>query len=366
MNSLKWLPVLALAAACGQPPADDASDTDDLSTSTLSMEMVRANPALAPHVVVPEGVRVNGRARPLPEAQVHAQGGFHGPVHEGDFLYGANQLGQFLQLADPAIVYGDRPHASTSRQPGDLFADDGKMTWTDVAQGYLGDCYFASSLSAVLFADKSHAIARRMIVPHTDAKGVIDSYTVTFFQATGRKVAIQVDPDLPHRNTDGIVFYMSSTQNKPGYEEWAPSLVEKAYATWHKSYNVIGNGGTAADAIFALTGKTTRSYSGKNSRVVDAIEAAGKDGRAQVACTYGDKDGVKYPVGIYSDHCYGLRGVRREGNSVFVQLRNPWGPGSATDKEPTEPPTADGVFDGLFDLPAADFQRLYATVDIVP
>src|SRR5205085_12356933 len=155
---------------------------------------------------------------------------------------------------------------------------------------------------------------------------------------------------------------MRSTETKPGYEEWSPSLVEKAYARWHGSYNAIGNGGTAADAIYALTGKTTRYYSASDSRVISAIEAAGKASRAQVACTFGEHDGVKYPTGIYADHCYTLRGVRRSGGKVFVQLRNPWGPGAKNDPEPTEPPTADGVPDGLFDLPAADFATLYNSV----
>ena len=91
----------------------------------------------------------------------------------------------------------------------------------------------------------------------------------------------------------------------------------------------------------------------------------GKEGRAQVACTYGDNSGVKYPVGIYADHCYTLRGIHRVGTKVFVQLRNPWGPGSATDAEPTEPMT-DGVQDALFEISQADFARLYNSVDIVP
>ena len=84
-----------------------------------------------------------------------------------------------------------------------------------------------------------------------------------------------------------------------------------------------------------------------------------------VACTFGDNSGVKYPVGIYADHCYTLRGIHHVGTKVFVQLRNPWGPGSATDAEPTEPPT-DGVPDALFEIPYAQFATLYNSVDIVP
>src|SRR5205814_339646 len=143
---------------------------------------------------------------------------------------------------------------------------------------------------------------------------------------------------LIHSNRSGHVYYMDSVDNKPGYEEWAPSLIEKAYAQWHGSYNAIGSGGTAADAIYALIGKRTKSYSPTGTAVVAAVEAAGKAGRAQVACTYGDHDGVNYDgTGVYSDHCYTLRGVKRQGSSVFIQLRNPWGPIALPAVEPSEP-----------------------------
>src|SRR5205085_1465416 len=130
-----------------------------------------------------------------------------------------------------------------------------------------------------------------MIGPRT-VSGKVVSYYVNFYQAGGRKVRIEVDPDLIHSNRSGHVYYMDSVDNKPGYEEWAPSLIEKAYAQWHGSYNAIGSGGTAADAIYALIGKRTKSYSPTGTAVVAAVEAAGKAGRAQVACTYGDHDGV--------------------------------------------------------------------------
>jgi hypothetical protein len=365
MNNLRFLPVLCIVAtACGGELSGADENTDDLSASTYSMEMVRQNPALLPDVKAPFGVRVNGHPRPLsPDEQGTA--GFRDRHEQSSWLYTANQLGQFLQLPDPAVFKDDKNDATYSRQPGDLFGDDGKLSWLDVEQGHLGDCYFAAAIAAVLYADSGGALTKSMIVPRVQG-GKVVSYYATFFQASGRKVRVEVDPDLLHRNTNGRVIYMRSTETKPGYEEWSPSLIEKAYAKWHGSYNAIGNGGTAGDAIYALTGKTTRYYGGSDSRAIAAIEAAGKAGRAQVACTFGEHSGVKYPTGIYADHCYTLRGIRRSGGKVFVQLRNPWGPGAVTDAEPTEPPTADGVPDGLFDLPVADFAKLYNSVDIVP
>src|SRR5438270_773806 len=160
MKSFKYLAVLCLTAACGAvSTAQDDSDTDDLSSSTVSMEMVRQNPSLAPNVTVPRDVRVNGRARPESIFGERDNGveGFSRPVGPGDFLYTVNQLGQFLQLADPAIHHDDKGDATYSRQPGDLFEENGKLDWLDVEQGHLGDCYFAASLGAVLYADNGKA-----------------------------------------------------------------------------------------------------------------------------------------------------------------------------------------------------------------
>jgi hypothetical protein len=351
----------ACAVACGAetPGLSNDSDTDDLSDSTVSMEMVRQNPALAPGVALPEGKKVNGHARPRAAGTIAP---LHDPFNSGpgSFLYDANGLGQFKQLPDPALHKDDLKAATLSRKPGDLFAADNKLTWDNVALGGLGDCYFAAGFSAVLFADKGGALTQNLIKPNL-AAGKVVSYTVTFFQASGRKVAIEVDPDLPHDNVSGDVFYMSSTDNQPGYEEWAPSLVEKAYAKWHRSYNAIGNGGTAADVLYALTGKKTRMYSPKGTAVVAAVEAASNAGRAQAACTFEEKGGpVDYTgTGIHGDHCYTLRGIERSGGQVFVLLRNPWGPWKNT-----EPPD-DGVQDGIFKLELSKFAKYYADVTIV-
>ncbi len=369
MRSLRFLPALlatALSMACGAP-ADSAldGDTDELSDATVSMEMVRKNPALAPTVAVPERTAVKGRKPPMADAFAPTHDSLWNPSLPGNaWLIDAANLGQFKDLTDPKMDADGAKIGSYMRLPGDLFASDGQMKWDNVQQGYLGDCYFAASLAAVLLADKGGALTKNMIVPVVSGGKVVD-YQATFFQASGRKVTVKVDPDLPHKTASSKVMYMRSTDTQPGYEEWATSLVEKGYATWHKSYSAIGGGGTAADAIFALTGKVTRSYSPGGSTTVAAIEAAGKTSRAQVACTHGEHDGVNYDgTGVYADHCYTLRGVVRKAGKVYIQLRNPWGP-IVSAVEPTEPPD-DGVPDGLFDLEYSKFTTLYSSVDILP
>ncbi len=366
-NLLPIVVLMSLLAACGtEAPGAFDSDTDELSSATYSMAQVRADPSLAPDVVVPPGRHVIGHARPSSadllnpnDLVVHRPN----PWADATWLYDANQLGQFLTLTDPAVYPSDKKDATYSRKPGDLFADEGKLVWDNIEQGALGDCYFIASFVSVIFSDQGGALTKNLIVPHKSGTKVV-AYDVNFFQANGRKVRIEVDPDLLHDSSDNI-YYAQSTKDQPGAEEWAPSLVEKAYASWHKTYKAIGDGGTAADAIFALTGKKTVAALATDADIVTKIESAGKNHKPQVACTWGEHDGVDYTnTGIYADHCYTLRGIRRAGSNVFVLLRNPWGPTTST-TFPSEPPT-DGVQDGIFELPLSTFQKLYDDVTIVP
>jgi hypothetical protein len=306
--------------------------------------MVRANPALAPEVVVPEGTFVAGRPRPLPPPPV-------GPTLQ---VYADADLAALAHLADPPLdPLGLSVGAVYLRRAGDLFLED--LRWDNLAQGYLGDCYFAAALVAVLFADQGGALTQELVVPN-EVAGRVVSFFVTLYQASGRKVRIELDPDLPHLGQAPV--YLTSLSNGT-WEQWAPSLVEKAYAAWHKGYGAIGRGGWAADALFALNGRPTRAYAPSAPLTVDAIEAAGQAGLAQVACTYSSDSGLDYTgTGIHDNHCYGLRGVSRRSGKVYVQLRNPWGP-----TDGTEPPD-DGVQDGTFELELSKFQTLYASVDI--
>jgi len=364
-NWTRTIPALALslAAACGTASiegADDLdSDADALSDGTPSMEMIRSGARAAAGVTPPLALRVRGKVRPFDNDGVER--GYR-IVKPGSFLYTGNQLDQFLKLTDPGVHHEDKDNATWSRQPGDLFADDGVLTWQNVQQGHLGDCYFAAGLAAVLFADKSGSWARNVIVPRK-IDGKVVSWYVYFYQASGRRVRIEVDPDLLHRTANGKVLYMRSTDTKPGYEEWAASLIEKAYAVWHGSYEAIGNGGYAADAIWALRGKRTTYFASTDSRLPAWIEWAARYNRVQTACTYGDDEGVDYEgTGVYGDHCYALRGIRKDAaGKVFVLLRNPWGP---TTSQPSEPPT-DGVNDGTFELDLATFKKLYRSADVV-
>jgi hypothetical protein len=343
------VPLLVLVACGGQDPvgptAGGAADFDLLSDATLSMAMVRANPALAPDVDVAAGTFVEGRPHPLPLAPTS------GPTLR---VFTGAELAALKHLADPAIdPLGQQVNAAYLRHAGDLFAED--LTWDNLAQGYLGDCYFAAALSAVLFADRGGPLTEEMVAPNY-VSGSVVSFFVTMFQASGRKVRIEVDPDLPHLGQ--TLVYMTSLSNGT-YEQWAPSLIEKAYAVWHKGYGAIGRGGYAADALFALNGRPTRAYAPAAPMTVDVIEAAGQAGLAQVACTFSSDSGLDYTdTFVYSDHCYALRGVSRHGGKVYVQLRNPWGP--TTDTEPPD----DGVQDGVFELELSKFQALYASVDV--
>ena len=155
MRSLRFLPILlqaALSMACGAPAdANLDGDTDELSDATVSMEMVRKNPALAPSVVVPEGKAVKGHKPPAADAFAAPQNGLWNPHLPGNaWLIEAANLGQFTNLTDPKLDADGAKIGSYMRLPGDLFATDNALKWDNVQQGYLGDCYFAASLTGAL------------------------------------------------------------------------------------------------------------------------------------------------------------------------------------------------------------------------
>ena len=199
---------------------------------------------------------------------------------------------------------------------GTLFV--GGATYTDIKQGYLGDCYFMSSLGEV--ALKNQSIINNMFVVNGDG-----TYTVRFYN-NGTAEYVTVDSYLP-TNASGQLIYakLGAMYNNSANELWT-ALAEKAYVQinemgWirpglsgngQNSYTAIEGGyiyaalgqisgqGTSA---FAFTGGATsfttfveRVQRGQDDRVRLQIGAGLELGRGQpcVRCggiQLGDADG---------------------------------------------------------------------------
>ncbi|MFH2202219.1 MAG: C2 family cysteine protease [Elusimicrobiota bacterium] len=243
---------------------------------------------------------------------------------------------------------------------GDLFvkgSDDATpVKLDDVAQGYLGDCYYLASLAAV--AQKKPQVIQNMIKDNKDG-----TYTVTLYTDDDRdgKLTAEkfvIDNQFPVTGSGGAAFaqvnkeavgpgamskFLLSGLTRIGVEEqksksllsrlglyrneeevqelW-PLIAEKALAqaTSNGSYNIIGNGGYPSAALSDITGQASVDLT--DMSVKNMAQMDGK-GYAMVASSKPDPGNGK----IVGGHAYAITEVDVEKGTVT--LFNPWGFGNS-------------------------------------
>ena len=246
--------------------------------------------------------------------------------------------------ADPVLKGKDLTYATLD---GELFGLGGPKT-ADIQQGGLGDCYFLASLAAVV-ADEPNAV-QNAIKSNDDG-----TYSVRFYRSEGKAVWITVDATLPVDKNGNLAYARGVDSDADGnLELWVP-IMEKAYAVFKDQYGPsdgvhgyedLGRGGSASDAILALTGKSARYFStpSSDSALEDLLSAA-NDGAEVVVGTKKNLGG-----GWVGNHAYTVLGTYEENGRVLVRLRNPWG-----STEPDEA-VADRQNDGVFDIALDDLK----------
>ena len=261
-------------------------------------------------------------------------------------------------LPDPARLDGN---GAATRRADDRLIVDG-ISIDDVQQGQAANCYAVASIAGV--AHGNPRLLRNAVTDNGNG-----TYNVRLFDRNGRAQNITVDGDL-YRNADGTPTYARGANRR---EIW-PAIVEKAYAQMNGGYNAIGNGGNAADAMRALTGRgvTSRTNSRTSAdRLYRDIQTATANGRPVVADTHGREKSGKYTTnGLSAWHSYTVTGVSTDDSGQrWVNLRNPWGnteytnTNYATDRDRNGDGTADGD-DGHFRMKIEDYQRLYRTTHV--
>jgi hypothetical protein len=251
-------------------------------------------------------------------------------------------------IVDPDPVA--REGTSRFEHAGELFVNG--ASGRDPKQGQIGNCYVPAGLAAVAFADQSSI--DDLVRPNPDG-----TVTVRFFDAaTLTPHEVVVDREL--YGTAGRPRYGSATERDGTgqLEGWFP-LVEKAYATWKGSYDVVAKGGSVGQLQTEVLGRPNVEHwlSGRAGDDVFSTLAAGQQQRrAMSAGTYGSAEAARYTnTGLYANHAYSVVGVKEEDGQRLVTLRNPWASGE---------PRGDGVDDGVFDLPVEDFVRLFQVLNV--
>lgn len=233
---------------------------------------------------------------------------------------------------------------------------DGTANPSDVCQGRLGDCWF---LSAVAVLAEVSRISDVIITPDYNDEGI---YTIRFC-IQGEWVPVVVDDWIPCESPGKPAFATS----RKGNELWV-SLLEKAYAKLHGSYEAL-EGGLVQDALVDLTGGAGEEIDMRSAQAQIDLASGRLWSQLLRFKREGFLLGVGSPTGsdvhisssgIVQGHAYALLQVREVDGHKLIQIRNPWanevewnGPWSDSSPEWTDrmkhklkhvPQSKDGIF----------------------
>ena len=152
----------------------------------------------------------------------------------------------FLGLDHP-VGSGDEQHVYMYylQFSGSLFVNG--ATYDDIRQGFLGDCYFVSTLAETALRNNSAIL--NMFVDNGDG-----TYTVKFFN-NGQPTYVTVDTYLPTDSAGRAIYAgLRMVYNNAGNELWT-ALAEKAYVQLNElGWERPGLAGSGTNAYSAISG----------------------------------------------------------------------------------------------------------------
>ena len=237
-------------------------------------------------------------------------------------------------LVDPKVATGVT-YKNFSTNP--LFGDAGPSR-DDATQGYVGDCWYLATLSAI--ADVNPNAIRQRIVELGDG-----TYAVQFTKNDGSKAYVRVDGDLPVGSWGGTFYAALGSQDSI----WA-AVMEKAYACFRASEGATSyvstyenlDGGWMDEAFSDLGYKSTAVWSATDgTALLNQIKTQVDAGKAVTLATETAAGGAP----VIASHAYSVVAVDTDDTgSATLLLRNPWGVDGAG---------SDGANDGYVRLTAA-------------
>jgi hypothetical protein len=248
-------------------------------------------------------------------ANAHYQGAVLGN------LAASNTASKLQKLVDKWFLGMDHPLAASNSvyatASGTLFGNT--VSYTDVMQGEVGDCYFLSALGSVALQN-SQAI-RQMFIDNGDG-----TFTVRFFH-NGVADYVTVDSKLPSRGGAFIYANMGNSISDTGNILWV-ALAEKAYAEENEegwfgqpvsanSYDSI-SGGFPDKATNEVSG-VTMSWDWIDSLSFSTIKTTFDSG---AYIEFGTKSSTA--ANVVPGHAYVMIGY--DAQAQTVTLYNPWGP----------------------------------------
>jgi hypothetical protein len=246
-------------------------------------------------------------------------------------LKAGSSAGQLVKLVNkwfegidhPVPQDGNGTYYVYQNAVGTLFGSGGP-NYQDIHQGYLGDCYFLSSLAET--ARGNPAAITSMFIDNGDS-----TWTVRFYE-NGVAHYVTVDRALPTYGNGYFIFAnMGGRAGNSSNVLWV-ALAEKAYVELNESgglghtaannYSAIESGYIAV-ALGNITGRQTYLGFGLNfNNIVYAFNSGRLIGFASLSNPPSSS--------IVGDHAYALVGYNAA-TRTFT-LFNPWGLNNGTDK----------------------------------
>ena len=249
--------------------------------------------------------------------------------------------------------------------------DEHQFAPNDVRQGDLGDCYFLAALMAI--ANTTPELLNRNISENSDGTynvklykkeiqpGLIwdsEVFTPTIYQIypSFPTTASGADTASPTTGTKPPHAFDGDTNSQSDVELWVP-LFEKAYAMQVGSYSAIGNGGSRATALQALTGEDyvnisttdneslfSSNESNLKSRIMgmleDDIPVTAGTGGLDLSSVSAEAQTFARDNSIAVPHAYAVISADEDS----IRVRNPWG----SDARVAEPVMTWSMFTELF------------------
>lgn len=232
-------------------------------------------------------------------------------------LYSGSSSDQMEQLVGKWFLGTDRPTAAGTYRyaSGSLFQNG--ISYSDVDQGQVGDCYFLASLGAV--ALKTPGAISNMFTDNGDG-----TFTVRFFN-NGTADYVTVDRYLPTYDWGNFIYANDSSgmaYDDIRNELWV-ALAEKAYAQISQSGWTGQDTANSYEAIAGGWAKTTLSQirgieADANWMNLSSMWSAFAAGRSVALHTNGTTE-----AGIVGNHVYTLTGYNYSTGKYTVY--NPWG-----------------------------------------
>ncbi len=211
-------------------------------------------------------------------------------------------------LVDPTLTGNASAYKNFAGNP--LFA--GGPKFTDIRQGYLGDCYYLASLASI--ADNDPQVIRDMVTPLGDG-----TYAVRFYSA-GKAVYLRLDADLPVVAAGGLAYAQASADGAT----WA-AVLEKAYAYFRYGKNSYASieGGWMSTVNEQITGLDSPYRWTSGTIAADFVKYLSDNLNAGHAVTAASAYRATGP--IVANHAYMVKSVDVVGGMTYVTVYNPWG-----------------------------------------